>query len=169
MPTTGNNIEITKTPVHLLLRFSDSLLKGGDTIEEHNQVVKCKGAVWFGKMGQTVSQNRIDILNGQVENGIPTYVYLVKGNRRKSTGYRGKLVLASKTLPEGEEQLVPSYYADLDIPKYVKFWVKIKEITPVDASDFLKMQVASSFSPLSESLVRSSSGHFIIREDKIMY
>ena len=156
----------TKTPVHLLLRFSDSLLKDGDTIQEHNEVVGQEGAVWFGKMGVTVSQNHIDILNGQVQDGIPTYVYLVKGNRRKSTAYRGELVLASKTLPEDEELLAPSYYADLGIPKYVKFWVKIKEIMSVDAADLNKMQVASSFSPLGESLARSSSGHFIIREEK---
>lgn len=154
----------TKTPINLLLRFSDSILKGGDTIMEHNQVVNRAGAVWFGKMGATVSQTYIDILNGQVQENIPTYIYLVKGNRRKSTGYRGELILASKTLPEGEEPLVPFYYAELDIPKYVNFWVKIKEITPVDSSDLNKMQVASSLSPLGEGLARSSSGHFFIRE-----
>ena len=136
----------TKSPVHLLLRFSDSLLKDGDTIEEHNQVVNRDGAVWFGKMGSTVSQNQIDIFTGQVQDNIPTYVYLVKGNRRKSTAFRGELVLASKFLPKGEEHLVPSYYADLN-----------------------KMQVASSYSHIGESLVRSSSGHFIIREDKMLY
>jgi len=156
----------TKTPVHILLRFSDSLLKSGDTIEKHNQVVNREGAVWFGKMGATVSQYHIDLLNEQVKDGIPTFVYLVKGNRRKSTAYRGALVLASKTLPEGEDLLVPSYYADLDIPKYVKFWVKVKVINPVEGSDLNKMQVASSLSPIGDSLVRSSSGHFIIREDK---
>ena len=133
---------------------------------EHNKVITSEGAVWFGKMGTTVSQNHIDILNRQVQEGIPTYVYLVKGNRRKSTAFRGELVLASKTVPEGDGHLVPPYYADLDIPKYVKFWVKIKDILPVDSTDIKKMQVASSLSPLGESLARSSSGHFIIREDK---
>lgn len=88
----------------------------------------------------------------------------MKGNRRKSTAYIGRLVLVSKILPEGEEHMVPSYYSDLNIPKYVHIWVKIKKIAPVYASDLNKMQVVSSFSPVGESLVRSSSGHFIIRE-----
>jgi hypothetical protein len=158
----------TEKPVHLLLRFSDSLLKDGDTVTEHNKVIESEGAVWFGKMGSPVSQNHIDRLNKQVQEGIPTFVYLVKGNRRKSTAFRGSLLLASKTLPEVDENLVPPYYADLDIPKYVRFWVKIKDIIPIDYAELNKMQVASSLSPIGESLVKSFSGHFIIREDKLM-
>ena len=93
----------TEQSVHLLLRFSDSLLEQGDTIDEHNQVVQRAGAVWFGKMGSPVSQQYIDLMNKQVEDGTATYVYLVKGNRRKSTAYRSKIISISKTLPEGEQ------------------------------------------------------------------
>ena len=153
----------TKKQVHLLLRFSDSLLKDGDTITEHNKVISSEGAVWFGKMGSPVSQNHIDRLNKQVQEGIPTFVYLVKGNRRKSTAFRGSLLLASKTLPEGEEHLVSPYYADLDIPKYVKFWVKLTEIIPIEFTDLQKLKVASSVLPIQETLYKSSSGHFILR------
>jgi hypothetical protein len=153
-------------PVHLLLRFSDSLLKQGDTIHEHNQVIAREGAVWFGKMGSPVSQNHIDTFNKQVEKDVPTFVYLVKGNRRKSKAYRGNLVLASKKLPDDEKYLVPAYYADLDTPKYVKFWVKLNEIVPIDLADLNKMQVASSVLPIAETLAKSSSGHFIITKTK---
>ena len=62
----------TEQPIHLLLRFSDSLLKDGHTISEHNLVVTCEGAVWFGKMGSPVSQVHIDRLNEQVQEEIPT-------------------------------------------------------------------------------------------------
>ena len=156
----------TKPTVHLLLRFSDSLLKSGDTIDAHNQVVKREGAVGFGKMGMTVSQNNIDKLNQQVEEGIPTYVFLVKGNRRKSTAYRARLSSASKSLPKDEKGMVPEYYLDLDIPKYVKFWVKLTEIYPFEFADLQKLQVASSVLPIQETLYRSSSGHFFVREAK---
>ena len=158
-----------KPPIHLLLRFSDTLLKTGDTIDEHNQVVESEGSVWFGKMGSTVSQSQIDVLNGQVQDAIPTYVCLVKGNRRKSAAFRGRLVLASKTLPKGEENRVPSYYTDLSIPRYVKFWVKLTKIVPIDSADLNMMQVASSVLPIRETLFRSSSGHFFLCEDRLSY
>ncbi len=110
--------------------------------------------------------NHIDRLNKQLQEGIPTFVYLVKGNRRKSTAFRGSLLLASKTLPEGDEHLVPPYYGDLDIPKYVKFWVKLNGIVPIDSANLQTMKVASSVLPIHETLFKSSSGHFIIREAK---
>jgi hypothetical protein len=155
-----------KSTIHLLIRFSDTLLKTGDTISAHNQVVEREGAVWFGKMGSPVSQNNIVILNGQVEKGIPTFVYLVKGNRRKSIAYRSRLIFALKTLPKTETDLVPTYYAELNIPQYVKFWVKLTKIDLVDFSNLKQMQVASSVLSLAETLVKSSSGHFIIRANK---
>ncbi len=127
-----------------------------------------EGAVWFGKMGSTVSQNHAEVFNQQVRSEISTHVYLVKGNRRKSTAYRGRLVMASKTLPDGEDHLVPAYYAKLDIPKYVKFWVKLSEIVPIEFSEMKTMQAISSVYPISETLVKSSSGHFIIREDEYL-
>jgi len=157
-------MKLPKNPRHLLLRFSDSLLKDGDTIEAHNEVIAREGAVWFGKMGSTVSQNHAEVFNQQVQSEISTYVYLVKGNRRKSTAYRGRLVMASKTLLDGEAHLVPSYYAELDISKYVKFWVKLSEIVPIELSELKTMRAISSVYPISETLVKSSSGHFIIRE-----
>jgi len=150
-----------KQPIHLLLRFSDNIYKGG-TIAAHQEVIDQYGAVWFGKMGSTVSQVHIDKLNQQVEENIPTYVYLVKGNRRKSTYYISTLLLASKTLPDDEARLVPRYYADLNISKYVKFWVKLGDFGILEAAELNKMKVASSVLPIGETLYKSSSGHFII-------
>ena len=76
-----------KKPTHLLIRFSDRLLESRRTIDEHQEVIEKEGAVWFGKMGQPISQNAIDKLNKQVTENIPTYIYLVRGNRRKPTAF----------------------------------------------------------------------------------
>jgi len=154
----------TKSPKHLLLRFSDTLLKSGDTITAHNQVIQHEGAVWFGKMGSPVSQHNMDILNDQVNQGVITFVYLVKGNRKKSIAYRARLIIASQTLPVMENHLVPPYYAELNIPQYVKFWVKLSEIIPIDMVELQKMQVSSSVLPIQETLAKSASGHFLVRE-----
>lgn len=157
------------TPTHLLIRFSDRLLENKGTIEEHQKVIDEAGAVWFGKMGQPISQNAIDKLNKQVEEGIPTFIYLVKGNRRKPNAYISNLVLASKTIPEEEKDLIPPYYKELEILRFIKFWVKVTNLHEIDLKDLTKMGVASSVYPLLETLVKSSSGHFYIKEKKTIY
>jgi hypothetical protein len=153
-----------KLPIHLLIRFSNSLLKDKDTIEEHNNIVHQYGSVWFGKMGSPVSQGIIDILNNQVSQGISTFIYLVKGNRRKSTAYRSRLIFATRIFPENEKNLIPTYYSDLKIPQYVNFWVKLDFIDHIEFIDMNKMKVVSSVLPLSETLTKSQTGHFIIQE-----
>jgi len=86
-------------PLHLVVRFSDTMFDVGDVIALHNEVIEQYGAVWFGKLGQTISQTRVDLLNQQVEKHIPTFVYLVKGNRRKSTAYRAPLIFLEEDFP----------------------------------------------------------------------
>jgi hypothetical protein len=81
---------------HLVVRFSDTMFGVGDVVSKHNEIIARHGTVWFGKLGQTLSQSRIDMLNKQVEKGIPTFLYLVKGNRRKSTAYRAPLLMIGK-------------------------------------------------------------------------
>jgi hypothetical protein len=154
-------------PLHLLIRFSDRLLEKRSTIEEHQKVIEQEGAVWFGKMGQPIAQHAIDKLNKQVDDNIPTFIYLVKGNRRKPNAYISNLVLASKTVPEDEISLVPPYYKELEILRFIKFWAKVTNLQEIDLKDLAKMRVASSVYPLLETLVKSSSGHFYIKEKKL--
>ncbi|MDY6846396.1 MAG: hypothetical protein SVP52_04610 [Chloroflexota bacterium] len=155
-----------KKPTHLLIRFSDRLLENRGTIEEHQKVIEKEGAVWFGKMGQPISQNAIDKLNKQVEDNIPTFIYLVKGNRRKPTTFISDLVFASKSKPEEEMDLIPPYYNEIEIIQFVKFWAKVTNLHEIDLKDLTKMGVASSVYPLLETLVKSSSGHFYLQEKK---
>jgi hypothetical protein len=79
------------SPLHLVIRFSDTMFDVGDVVALHNEVVDQHGAVWFGKLGGTLSQSRIEWLNKQIEQKILTFLYLVKGNRRKSTPYKAEI------------------------------------------------------------------------------
>ncbi len=158
-----------KTPTHLLIRFSDSLLENKSTIGEHQKVIDQAEAVWFGKMGQPISQNAIDTLNKQVEENIPTFIYLVKGNRKKPDFYISDLMLAAKAIPDDEKDLVPPYYQELGILRYIKFWGKINNLREIELEDLGNMGVVSSVYPLMETLVKSSSGHFYIKEKKTIY
>jgi len=47
-------------------------------------VIENEGAVWFGKMGQPISQNAIDKLNQQVKDNIPKN----QSRKKKKTSFR---------------------------------------------------------------------------------
>ena len=85
---------------HLVIRFSDSMFEVGNVVDLHNDVSKKHRSVWFGKMGQTISQKRVGLINNQIENSVDTYLYLVKGNRKKSTAYQAEIISVSKTTPD---------------------------------------------------------------------
>src|SRR5829696_6225664 len=99
-------------PLHLVIRFSDTMFDVGDVISLHNQIVDKHGAVWFGKLGGTLAQSRVEWLNKQIEQKLPTFLYLVKGNRRKSTPYKAEILAVSRDFPKNEKALIPSYYAE---------------------------------------------------------
>jgi len=153
-----------ETNLHLVVRFSDTMFGVGDVVARHNDVVDQHGAVWFGKMGQTIAQKRIDALNNQIEKSIPTYIYLVKGNRKKSTAYRADMIHISKQQPENSSHF-PIYYNDKDLLQYMKAWMKIGSIEPIKMSAMNNLRAISSVYPISETLAKSSSGYFLVREN----
>jgi len=108
-----------KKPIHLIVRFSDNLFDVGDVVEKHNKSVAAHGAVWFGKLSQTISQTRIDQMNKQIEMKVSTFLYLVKGNRRKSTPYKTDLYFLSKKQQE-ENLLIPIYCKEKGLLKFMK-------------------------------------------------
>ena len=155
-------------PFHLVVRFSDTLFGMGDVVALHNAVVTEHGAVWFGKLGQTLAQGRIDMLNQQVEKNIPTWLYLVKGNRRKSTAYRALLMSVSREAPK-DAALIPAYYTEKDLLQYMKVWMKIGPIEPIDMSEMNNLRALNSVFPIGETLARSSSGYFLVLESKSIF
>jgi hypothetical protein len=164
----GYNFFMLEKPLHLVVRFSDSMFGMGDVVALHNSIVAEHGVVWFGKLGQTISQGRIDLLNQQLVKKIPTFLYLVKGNRRKSTAYRAPLVQVSKDMPK-EIAFIPTYYAEKNLIQYMKAWMKIERIERVEMSEMDRFKAISSVFPISETLARSSSGYFLVRESKSIF
>ncbi len=151
-------------PIHLLIRFSDNLFSAGDVISFHQQVIKEKGFVWFGKIGTPIAQRHVETINLQIQNKIPSFLYLVKGGRHKSTFYRANIAFLSSVLPKKERELIPPYYFELKIAKHMKFWAKLSGISLVEEDDAQKIQVVGSVFEIGETLARSSSGHFLVRE-----
>lgn len=155
-------------PYHLVVRFSDTLFGVGDVVTLHNNIVDEFGAVWFGKLGSPLSSTRVDWLNIQIEKDIPTFLYLVKGNRKKSSAYRTKLLLISKELPK-ETALIPAYYTEKKLIEFMRVWMKIGQIAPVEMSALAKLKAVSSIYPIAETLAKSSSGYFLVQESKLIF
>lgn len=155
---------INTKPIHLLIRFSDNLFKVGDVIYMHNEVINRQGAVWFGKLGTPIAQRHIDKINFQCKDGIPSFLFLVKGNRRKSTFFKAGVLFLSLDFPSEEQQLIPQYYFNKKITSQIKFWAKLSDISPLEPGELKMQKVAGSVLEINETLFRSSSGHFIVQE-----
>ena len=155
-------------PFHLVVRFSDTMFDVGDVVAIHNGIVAEHGAVWFGKLGQTFSQGRIDTISRQIEEGIPTYLYLVKGNRRRSTAYQARLIAVSREKPR-EKGLIPTYYAKKKLLQYMQAWMKVSRIKPIDMSAMDTLKAINSVFPIAETLQRSSSGYFLVKESASIF
>lgn len=153
---------------HLVVRFSDTMFDVGDVVTRHNEVVAKRGAVWFGKLGQTISPSRIEKLNQQMEKNIPTFVYLVKGTRKKSTAYRASLMLVSKEMPNDGTSF-PAYYGERKLLQFMKVWMKIGKIEEIESSKMKNLKAINSIFPIAETLVRSSSGYFLVHESKSIF
>jgi hypothetical protein len=152
-------------PFHLVVRFSDTMFSAGDVVDLHNAIVKKQGVVWFGKLGQALSQKRADLLNKQVEKKIPTFLYLVKGHRSKSTAYRAKLIHIQREKPL-DNVCIPNYYIEKDMIQYMKVWIKISKISQISMSEMENLKTVNSVLPIAETLKLSSSGHFLVHESK---
>jgi hypothetical protein len=155
-------------PFHLVVRFSDTMFGMGDVVAIHNDLVEKYCAVWFGKLGNPLSQLRVDLLTKQIEQNIPTFLYLVKGNRRKSTAYRAILLSVSRDFPK-EKNLIPAYYEEKNLTEFMKVWMKIGKIEPIEPSDMSSLRTINSIYPIAETLVRSSSGYFLVHESKSIF
>lgn len=155
--------------IHLVVRFSDNMFSVGDVVTKHNDLVDHYGAVWFGKMGGTLSLSRIALFNNQISRGIPTFVYLVKGNRRKSTPFKAKLLEITRDFPEKEKALIPAYYTEKELLKLMKAWIKMGQITRVDISSLKNLKTINSVIPLEETLALSASGYFLVYESKFIF
>jgi len=152
----------SKRPIHLLIRFSDNLFAVGDAIGRHQKVIRERGYVWFGKLGTPIGQKAIDGFNAQIEQGTPTNLYLVKGNRKQSTFYKAKIISLSNEIPKKEKDVIPSYYFEKKIVKQMRSWVKITDIQFLEPDEIKSLRVKSSVLDIEETLFRSSAGLFYV-------
>jgi hypothetical protein len=100
---------------------------------------------------------------------VPTFIYLVKGNRRKSTFYQADLLAISRELPDGEEGRFPIYYIQNDVVKFIKTWFKISLISQIESPAISQLKTIGSINSILETLGRSSSGYFLVHVSKNLF
>jgi hypothetical protein len=154
-----------RTPIHLLMRFSDKLGFIRDTIEAHSDVIEKHGAAWFGKMGKTLGRDKIERINEQCEQNCPTYLYLVQKSSAKGYQiYRGNILKVARDLPKGQNRLVPKYYDTNRLGEYIRLWTKLAKLKAVPSSEITGFVVSSSGSPVLVTLGRSMAALFVVRK-----
>lgn len=158
----------TKT-LHLVIRFSDALFNVGDVVAKHNDIVNAYGKVWFGKLGSPLSYDRVNLINNQMERKVNTLLYLIKGTRKKSTVYQANIFEVTRDFPKKENKLIPKYYVEKEILKFINVWIKVGHIQEVGMSSLKNLKTINSVFPLEESIARSSSGYFLVHESKTTF
>jgi len=150
------------TAMHLVVRFSDLLCGGVDTIREHMAVIEQAGAVWFAKMGRPLARYKIDLLSDQIRRGIPTFLFLVQKAGRHYVWAQATLCAISLSLPAREHALTPPYYRDRKVNQAASIWFKVSKISRPRAALIKMLNVASSGNPVSESLAGSMAAMFVV-------
>jgi hypothetical protein len=150
-------------PIHVLLRFSDMLVPGGGTIASHQKVLSKEGGVWFGKAGKPLAHRHIQQINSQCKDHIASFLYLVQRVAGQYELYKGTVLTMSRSLPEGEQQFVPSYYKELYLLHDVRYWTKLSKLTKAPPQELEKLVLVNSGMPARLSLMQSMAGLFLVR------
>lgn len=134
------------------LRFGEHFAPECGTIVAHENIINQYGYVWYGKLGNALSDKVIkDILSLDE----PKILLINSG---KSDRYWAKVCEIIKTTPD--LQSIPAYYRD-EADKF-KTWFKIKSFDNAPKDIMSHCCVASSGSPLGEASKHSMSPYFII-------
>jgi hypothetical protein len=152
-----------ETPIHLVMRFSDKLVRT-DTIRAHREVIGKHKAVWIGKIGKTLARGKVDRLNSQCENGVPTYLYLVTRIAGSYKTFRGAVNQVSRSFPKRELKMVPKYYHSHELIAHMRLWVKISSLESVNEKALQQMCVSNSGMRVDKTLPVSMAAMFIVRD-----
>lgn len=136
----------------IALRFADNFAPEKGTIAAHNDVINEYGYVWYGKLGNAVSNKVMDEIM-KCDN--PQILLIHSG---KTGRYWAHLDKIQHEIPEKE--CIPEYYRDN--ASAFKTWFKVNRIVPAAKDVLSKCVVVSSQRQLAEVSKSSMSPYFII-------
>ena len=142
----------------IALRFGEHFAPSCGTIVAHQEIIDKLGYVWYGKLGNTVSDK---IVAEIMANDTPKILLINSG---KADRYWANIVEIKKSTPEANG--IPEYYRENS--NNFRTWFKIASFDIAPKNIMRQCCVASSGAPLSEASKHSMSPYFIIEynEDK---
>ncbi len=111
--------------VYLVICIPDQSYDVPQMVLRHESVAFKNDAVWFGKPGRAICPSHIRKLKAQIEEGFPTEVAILNPHSDKKIVYVASLLDVSSKLPK-EPQLIPAFYEELNLLRYIKTWLKLE-------------------------------------------
>lgn len=134
------------------LRFAENFAPECGTIAAHQQLVDAKGYVWYGKLGNPISQKVAKTILDEDDSRI----LLIHSG---STGrYWAHVSDISRNTPPRDE--IPGYYRDM--ADEFGCWFRVTRFEKADKNVMSKCVVASSGKLLTTASQHSMSPYFII-------
>lgn len=134
------------------LRFAENFSPEGGTIAAHQQIINELGLVWYGKLGNPVSQA---IAREILESDDPRILLIRSGGQER---YWAHVDAIQRDIPKLTE--VPSYYRNM-ADKF-KCWFRVLKFMKADKSVMSDCTVVSSGKRLTDASRHSMSPYFII-------
>lgn len=139
------------------LRFTDKFSPKQGTIKAHEELIDRNGFVWYGKLGNAISDKNIAMI---MNNENPKFLLIHSG---KTERYWVYILEISKNIPPLEE--IPQYYRN--VASDFKVWFKVTKFELAEKDVVSKCIVVSSGESLSLVSKYSMSPYFIIDYDEV--
>ena len=136
----------------IALRFADRFAPEEGTIRAHQHIIDMYGFVWYGKMGNTVSDT---VLNELMKNPVTRILLIHSG---KSDRYWAYINAAQKERPN--DIYIPDYYRNNR--ENFKTWFRVTRFEVAPGDILSKCIVPSSGNTLSYTSRHSMSPYYII-------
>lgn len=136
----------------LALRFSENFAPEDGTIAEHQKVLDKIGYVYYGKMGNSVSEKNINLILSQE---VPKILLIHSGGIKRYWAYIDKII---KEQPQKTE--FPEYYHG--ISDKFKIWFRVIKFEEALKNIMGLCKVVSSGAVLGEASKHSMSPYFLI-------
>ena len=138
------------------LRFADTFAPDCGTIVAHEQVIKEYGHVWYGKLGNKVSDKMLETIMSEEK---PKILLIHSGKQDRYWAYVCK---AQNALPNLHE--IPAYYRDKN--EKFKTWFCVTRFEKAPKNIMSECVVASSGALLGLVSRHSMSPYFIIETEE---
>ena len=141
---------------NIVLRFKNKFIQKDqnyteefDTIEEHLELTKKNGYVWWGKFGRKLGQQKVDSTITNLSRNLDVFLYLFSEDKC----FKAKLGFITNEIDNINKEFVPSYYREF-ANEHCGPYFKITEIREADyAYNLQNLKLLSN--PIKGSLLKA--------------